>query len=65
MEVRTTMTTNEQDSKVVGQLEFLGIKECTRCGAAGDDGEEYGVRGIARIGGNICVDCIMELSDYE
>lgn len=40
------------DSRLV-----LGIRECSQCGKTGDDDEEYGVRGIARIGGNLCVEC--------
>lgn len=46
---------------VTERFEILGIKECIRCGKTGDDGEKYGVRGIARIGGNLCVQCVREI----
>jgi len=51
----------DNSTDVTERFEVLGIKECRRCGATGDDGEEYGVRGIARIGGNLCVECVREL----
>lgn len=46
---------------VDGRFGILGIKECARCGKTGADGEKYGVRGVARIGGNLCVECVREL----
>lgn len=47
---------------VMDRYEVLGIKECTRCGKTGnpEDGE-YGVDGVARIQGNICVECVREI----
>jgi hypothetical protein len=39
----------------------LGISECTRCDDRGDDPDAYDVRGVARIGGNLCVDCVKAL----
>lgn len=44
------------------RVELLGIRECTRCGDTGDPDEEYGVRGIARIRGNLCVECVREIA---
>lgn len=41
-------------------IETLGIRVCTECGDTGDPNEKYGVEGIARIGGNICVECARE-----
>lgn len=43
----------------------VGIKECSRCGETGYSNKTYGVRGIARIAGNLCVDCVEELTDDE
>jgi hypothetical protein len=53
----------DSDGGVLQGLEVLGIRECTRCGKTGEPEEEYGVRGIARIGGNICVECVREVTE--
>ncbi len=47
--------------EIADRYEVLGIEQCTRCGKTGPEDEEYGVRGIARIGGNLCVECVREL----
>lgn len=44
-------------------IEILGIRECTRCGDTGDQDEEFGVEGVARIGGNLCIDCVRGISE--
>lgn len=44
------------------EIETLGIRECDECGETGDPDEEYGVEGVARIGGNWCLDCLVELA---
>jgi len=40
------------------------IEMCTVCGKTDSD-EKYGVRGIARIGGNICVECATENDSFS
>lgn len=52
---------SEESGRAIPQFDVLAIKECARCGKTGDDGEEYGVDGIARIGGNLCLECVREL----
>lgn len=52
----------ELENAGLGHVEILRIKECTRCGK-GDQNEEYSVKGIARIGGNLCTDCLLEMGD--
>jgi hypothetical protein len=46
------------------ELHVVGIKKCHRCGDTGDD-RQYGLRGIARIGGNICVKCVREIEKSD
>ncbi len=45
--------------------QILGIKKCARCGDTGEPGEEYSVRGVARMGGNLCIDCAEERFEAE
>ena len=51
----------EDGGRAIEYVEVLGIEKCARCGKTGDDGERYSVRGVARIGGNLCVECFEEL----
>jgi len=44
-------------------LHTVGIRKCERCGDTGEPGEDYGLQGIARIGGNWCLDCAIEIAD--
>ncbi|MCU4926906.1 hypothetical protein OB905_13105 [Halobacteria archaeon AArc-dxtr1] len=45
----------------IDRIKVVGIRECARCGKVGDDSEEFGVEGVARIAGNLCVECVREL----
>lgn len=62
---RLTKWVDLGDGKLVSihkeEVETLGIKECAECGATNPD-EEYGVLGVARIGGNLCVECVLNRS---
>lgn len=53
--------TEESDTEI---WHTVGIRECTICGR-NDPNEEFGVEGLARIQGNICVECAHDISDSE
>lgn len=55
------MLVTDADERAIENVHVLGIEKCTRCGKTGDDGEKYGVRGVARIQGNLCVECVEEI----
>lgn len=53
--------TSPNTEDVLHGFDVVKIRKCTRCGETGDPAEEYDVRGIARIGGNLCVDCVRDI----
>jgi len=57
---------SEDAGELVHGEAVVGIRFCTECGDMGNPNEEFGVRGVARIGGNLCVECWREtIADTE
>jgi len=51
----------ELEKAGLGHLEVLRIVKCSRCGAA--EGATDGIKGVHRLHGNFCTECVFEMVD--